>query len=71
MVTEVSGGDPGYSETAVMLAECALCLAFDDLPPTSRQVTTAAMGTALIDRLTSAGLRFTVLDPPPTTAPGR
>ena len=71
VATEVSGGDPGYSETAVMLAECALCLAFDDLPPTSGQVTAAALGTALIDRLTAAGLRFTAVDPPPTTAPGR
>ena len=30
--TEVSGGDPGYDETATMLAQSALCLAFDDLP---------------------------------------
>ena len=28
----VKGGDPGYGETAKMLAESALCLAFDDLP---------------------------------------
>ncbi|WP_236655230.1 saccharopine dehydrogenase family protein [Streptacidiphilus carbonis] len=64
VVAEVSGGDPGYSETAVMLAESALSLAFDQLPPTSGQVTTAeALGTALIDRLTAAGLRFSVLDP--------
>ena len=33
LVTEVSGGDPGYGETAKMLAESALCLAFDELPP--------------------------------------
>ncbi|HEX5983019.1 MAG TPA: saccharopine dehydrogenase NADP-binding domain-containing protein, partial [Solirubrobacterales bacterium] len=32
VVTEVAGGDPGYSETSKMLAESALCLAFDDLP---------------------------------------
>ena len=32
--TEVSGGDPGYTETAKMLAESALCLAFDDNPVT-------------------------------------
>ena len=62
IVTEVSGGDPGYGETAKMLAESALCLAFDDLPSTAGQVTTAAaMGTALIDRLTDAGLRFATL----------
>ncbi len=62
VVTEVSGGDPGYDETAKMLAESALCLALDDLPSTAGQVTTAAaMGQALIDRLTEAGLRFTTL----------
>ncbi|OKK05188.1 saccharopine dehydrogenase family protein [Streptomyces sp. CB02400] len=59
--TEVAGGDPGYDETAKMLAEGALCLAFDDLPPTAGQVTTAmAMGDALIDRLRAAGIRFRV-----------
>ena len=39
--TRVSGGDPGYDETAKMLAESALCLAFDDNPQTAGQVTTA------------------------------
>ncbi|MES9506454.1 saccharopine dehydrogenase NADP-binding domain-containing protein [Streptomyces sp. NPDC000609] len=59
--TEVSGGDPGYGETAKMLAHSALCLALDELPPTSGQVTTAAaMGDALLERLRSAGLRFRV-----------
>ncbi|MCW3814104.1 saccharopine dehydrogenase NADP-binding domain-containing protein [Micromonospora sp. DR5-3] len=61
--TEVAGGDPGYDETAKMLAESALCLAFDDLPPTAGQVTTAtAMGDALLDRLTRAGITFRVLE---------
>ncbi|MFD6204010.1 saccharopine dehydrogenase family protein [Streptomyces rubiginosohelvolus] len=59
--TEVSGGDPGYGETAKILAESAVCLALDELPETSGQVTTAvAMGDALLDRLTAAGLRFRV-----------
>ncbi|WP_405508289.1 saccharopine dehydrogenase family protein [Streptomyces purpurascens] len=59
--TEVSGGDPGYDETAKMLAESALCLAFDDLPERAGQLTTAvAMGDALIDRLRAAGIRFRV-----------
>ncbi|WP_329379031.1 saccharopine dehydrogenase family protein [Streptomyces sp. NBC_01716] len=59
--TEVSGGDPGYDETAKMLAEVALSLAFDDLPKTSGQVTTAAaMGDALLERLRSAGMVFRV-----------
>lgn len=57
--TEVSGGDPGYDETAKMFAESALCLAFDDLPHTSGQVTTTeAMGDALIDRLRTADITF-------------
>jgi saccharopine dehydrogenase (NAD+, L-glutamate forming) len=62
VVTRVSGGDPGYDETAKMLAESALALAFDDLPKTSGQVTTAtAMGDALLARLQRKGIRFEVL----------
>ena len=61
--TRVSGGDPGYDETAKMLGEAALSLAFDDLPATSGQVTTAAaMGETLIARLHSAGMTFEILD---------
>ncbi|MCW2756494.1 MAG: Saccharopine dehydrogenase [Nocardioidaceae bacterium] len=59
--TRVSGGDPGYDETAKMLAESALCLAFDDNPTTSGQVTTAvAMGEHLTRRLVDAGMGFEV-----------
>jgi len=62
VVTEVAGGDPGYGETAKMISESALCLAFDDLPVTAGQVTTAAaMGSVLRGRLESAGITFTVL----------
>ena len=58
----VSGGDPGYTETAKMLAESALCLAFDDNPACAGQVTTAqAMGDALTERLQRAGIRFEVV----------
>lgn len=64
-VVEVAGGDPGYDETAKMLGESALCLAFDELQPTAGQVTTAiAMGDALIARLQRAGLVFQTLDAP-------
>lgn len=60
--TRVSGGDPGYTETAKMLAESALSLAFDDNPHLAGQLTTAtAMGENLIDRLTAAGMTFEVL----------
>lgn len=62
VTTEVSGGDPGYTETAKMLSESALCLAFDDLPKVSGQTTTAvAMGDALIRRLQQAGITFRTL----------
>ncbi|MET8040317.1 saccharopine dehydrogenase NADP-binding domain-containing protein [Micromonospora sp. NPDC005215] len=62
VVTEVAGGDPGYDETAKMLAESTLCLALDELPPTAGQLTpVAAMGDALLDRLIRAGLTFRVL----------
>ncbi len=61
--TEVSGGDPGYTETSKMLAESALCLAHDDLPERAGQLTTAvAMGPALRRRLEAAGIEFKVLD---------
>ena len=61
--TEVSGGDPGYSETSKMLAESALCLAHDDLPERAGQLTPAvAMGPALRRRLEAAGIEFKVLD---------
>ena len=63
VVTEVNGGDPGYSETSKMLAESGLCLAFDDLPERSGQLTTAvAMGDALLERVQKAGIEFRVVE---------
>jgi short subunit dehydrogenase-like uncharacterized protein len=62
VVTEVAGGDPGYDETAKMLAESALSLALDDLPKTSGQITPAvAMGDALLARLIDANIVFRVV----------
>ncbi|HEY8985979.1 MAG TPA: saccharopine dehydrogenase NADP-binding domain-containing protein [Streptomyces sp.] len=59
--TEVSGGDPGYGETAKMFAEGAMALALDELPQVAGQVTTVvAMGDALTERLRKAGIRFRV-----------
>jgi short subunit dehydrogenase-like uncharacterized protein len=56
---EVRGGDPGYGETAKMISESALSLAFDELPETFGAVTTAAgIGQPLIDRLVKAGISF-------------
>jgi short subunit dehydrogenase-like uncharacterized protein len=68
VVTEVTGGDPGYRETSRMLAEATLCLALDELPATAGQVTTAqAMGPALRARLERSGIGFRVLESTPTT----
>jgi short subunit dehydrogenase-like uncharacterized protein len=62
VVTQVSGGDPGYGETSKMLAESALCLAFDNLVKRGGQTTpAAAMGNALIERLQKNGIKFEVL----------
>ena len=63
VVAEVTGGDPGYGETSKMLAESALCLAHDQLPERSGQLTPAvAMGQALIGRLRRAGIGFEVVE---------
>ena len=63
VITEVSGGDPGYGETAKMLGESALCLAHDQLPERAGQLTTAvAMGEKLIERLKMAGIQFRVVE---------
>lgn len=61
---EVSGGDPGYGDTAKMLAESALTLAVDHdrLPPNVGVLTPAeAMGEALLERLQAAGMGFRVV----------
>ncbi|MEL6187182.1 MAG: saccharopine dehydrogenase, partial [Myxococcota bacterium] len=53
--------DPGYGETAKMLGESALCLAFDELPVEGGSWTPAtAMGGILTDRLRAAGMTFAV-----------
>ncbi|MEM9493355.1 MAG: saccharopine dehydrogenase, partial [Myxococcota bacterium] len=65
VITKVSGGDPGYGETAKMASESALCLAFDrdKLPDAAGILTPAvAMGNALLERLQTAGIRFEVVE---------
>jgi short subunit dehydrogenase-like uncharacterized protein len=65
VVTRVSGGDPGYGETAKMLAESGLCLALDRerLPGRAGVLTPAvAMGDALLARLQSRGITFERLE---------
>lgn len=61
--TQVSGGDPGYGETAKMLAESGLCLARDQLPSgVAGQLTPAvAMGEPLLKRLQAGGIKFEVI----------
>ena len=61
LVCRVSGGDPGYGETAKMVAQSALCLLFDKerLARKGGVLTSAAAGgTFLIDRLNGAGIKF-------------
>jgi short subunit dehydrogenase-like uncharacterized protein len=63
----VSGGDPGYDETAKMAAETALVLArnADLLPRRGGFLTPAAAGgTALIEALQRAGIVFEQVRPP-------
>lgn len=54
-------GDPGYNETAKMLAESALCLCQDKLPERSGILTPAAcMGNELVARLRACDQRWSV-----------
>ncbi|MFT5359281.1 MAG: short subunit dehydrogenase-like uncharacterized protein, partial [Polyangiales bacterium] len=57
----VSGGDPGYTETAKMVSECGLALALDELPEHNGVVTpVVGVGQTLVDRLKAAGMGFEV-----------
>ncbi|MDH3748287.1 MAG: saccharopine dehydrogenase, partial [Gammaproteobacteria bacterium] len=60
----VGDRDPGYGSTSKMLAECAVCIAKDELGGDGGVLTPAsAMGDALLGRLQSnAGLSFEILD---------
>ena len=56
-----SSGDPGYAATSRLLAESALCLAFDEVKSSGGVLTPASsMGTKLIERLRRAGVTFEV-----------
>ncbi|MFT4624917.1 MAG: short subunit dehydrogenase-like uncharacterized protein [Myxococcota bacterium] len=61
VVCEVSGGDPGYTETSRMLSECALLLALGEAPAGGVQTPGVAFGMAGVERLQRAGIRFEVL----------
>lgn len=62
VLAKMSGGDPGYGDTARMMAEAGLCLALDtNLPAAAGVITPAsAMGEALLPRLERAGLQMHV-----------
>ena len=60
-VTVSCGSDPGYSGTALMIGEAAVCLALDEelLPQNFGILTPAtAMGKTLANRLKKAGMEF-------------
>ncbi|MFO0554685.1 MAG: saccharopine dehydrogenase NADP-binding domain-containing protein [Polyangiaceae bacterium] len=64
IVARVSGGDPGYGETAKMISEAALALVLDRerLPKRRGFLTPAvAFGGVLVERLENAGIRFEVV----------
>jgi short subunit dehydrogenase-like uncharacterized protein len=63
--TSITGDrDPGYGSTSKMLAECAVCLAFDEVSSEGGVLTpVAAMAEPLFDRLQrNAGLSFEMRD---------
>lgn len=65
LVGSVSGGDPGYTETAKMVAEAALILARrrTELPATAGFLTPAtAFGALYRERLQSVGIAFEQLE---------
>ena len=59
----IGDSDPGYGSTSKMLAESALCLAFDKLTENYGVVTPSfSMGDKLLDRLNgNAGLKFELI----------
>jgi short subunit dehydrogenase-like uncharacterized protein len=60
VITQVSGGDPGYDETAKMLAETAMGLALDKDAPRATGVVTPVMALedGLVKRLQKARIHF-------------
>jgi short subunit dehydrogenase-like uncharacterized protein len=63
VITRVSGGDPGYDETAKMLAEAALSLAQDPHGDAAGVCTPAvALGEPYRRRLEDRGIRFETLE---------
>ncbi|MGF1465915.1 MAG: saccharopine dehydrogenase family protein [Sandaracinaceae bacterium] len=64
VLTEVTGGDPGYGETSKMAAEAALCLAHrrHELPERAGLLTPASgLGWPYLQRLQEIGIGFRVV----------
>ena len=58
---KISGGDPGYDETAKMVAEAAVCLATQSAPPSPGggfMTPATALGAPLRERLHVQGIKF-------------
>ena len=71
VVTRVSGGDPGYTETSRILAHASLLMAGDGpaLPATAGVLSPAvAFGTVLIERLQRIGIMFEELTGTPSAS---
>jgi short subunit dehydrogenase-like uncharacterized protein len=65
VIVRVRGGDPGYGETARMLAEAALTLASDERPDVTGVVTPAVgLGAPYRRRLEGSGMSFEVVTDP-------
>lgn len=60
VLVNISGGDPGYNETAKMIAEAALCLSSSTPCQYGVITPSAAMGMKLVERLQTAGIRFKI-----------
>jgi len=60
----ISGGDPGYTDTAKMIAETALYLSTLNLQPQSGGILTPAVacGLELVPRLQKAGIKFEIVE---------
>ena len=60
VLASVSGGDPGYDETAKMVSEAALALVdrSDVVRDGGVHTPAAAFGAPLVDRLRAAGMRL-------------
>ena len=57
---QISGGDPGYDETAKMVSEAAVGIATQSVPPSTVGFMTpaTALGSVLRERLHVEGIRF-------------